>query len=77
MPDYTTFGHVVTAFRRSLISTQVLADAHLKTDFTRRGVFVAENDGDPDIIIKGGRDTNGQFELPLEFDIVSITTSWL
>lgn len=39
-PDSTTLGHVVPAFSRSLISIPVLADANIKTIFTRRGVVV-------------------------------------
>ena len=65
MPPAATSGHIFPTFGRSLISVPVLADANLTTIFTRRGVFVTRDIGDPskgDVLIQGGRDSRGLYE---------------
>jgi hypothetical protein len=80
MPNVTTHGHIFPAFGRSLISIPVLADANLNTTFTQRGVFVTADTGDPepsDVIIHGGRDSKGLFELPLVYDAATADSNVL
>jgi hypothetical protein len=70
MPVSTTRAQVFQEFGKSLISIPVLADANLSTLFTRRGVFVTAEAGDPEpstVMMQGGRDSKGLFVLPLQY----------
>ena len=78
MPASTRQGHVFSEFGSSLISVPMLADAQLTTTFTSRGVFVTRDLGDPqhtDVIMQGGRNARGLFELPLSYTIPSAMAS--
>ena len=70
MLESTTRAQVFPEFGKSLISVPVLADAGLSTHFTRRGVFVTADTGDPapaSVLMQGGRDSKGLFLLPLQY----------
>lgn len=78
MPASTRKGHVTPGYSRSLISIPIYVDANLSTLFTRRGVFVMAYSGSPDhitVLMRGGRDSKGFFELSLDYDCAAALSS--